>query len=299
MKNDLSRFSTNRVISKLLSCGVWIMLMSAICVLAYMSFVDNYYFSPSVKVLTTFGLVSLVLNISLWESFYESLYNKQLTWDMDNKEYSIHKRYYLARKGWKYSDLQSCVRQYNKDFRDAWIKDVEDITGRSIDKIKSEPYKKNTHKYLIWRIKHDKYPSTGIKTANSLLYILSVGKSGTMKLNVKETEFFHARQLTGKIIMSLATSFLVASVGYEFITGNYLSALLKLVVTLVMICFSVFLGATVGYKAARIKLSTAEAVCEKLEEWRNELPTEIPYKENTEERLKEDEEKDQKFVEIV
>ena len=299
MKSDLSRFSTNKFISKVMTAGVWIMLASAITLLAYMSFVDTFYFSPSVKSLTTFGLVSLVLNVSLWESFYESLYNKQMSYDMDNTEYSIHKRYYFARKGWKYSDLQKCVRQYNKDFREAWIHDVEDITGRSISDIRTGPYKKNTHKILIWKIKHDKYPSTGVKTANSLLYVLSVGKSGSMKMDIRESEKFHARKLVFKIITSLATSFLVASVGYEFITGNYLSAILKLIVTIVMICFSVFLGASTGYKSAKTKLSTAEAVSEKLEEWKNVIPTEVPYKEHEDSPIEENENNDNNFVEIV
>lgn len=299
MKNDISRFSTNRLISKVLSCGVWIMLIAAICVLAYMSFVDTFYFSPSVKSITTFGLISLALNISLWESFYENLYNKQLVFDMSNKEYSIHKRYYLARKGWKYTDLQKCVRQYNIDFRDAWLKDVEDITGRTIDDIRKGRYHKNTHKFLIYKIKHNKYPSTGIKTANSLLYILSVGKSGGMKIDVKESEKFHAKKFIFKAITSFLMSFLVASFAYEFITGGYLSAALKLVMTIVMICFSVFLGAMSGYKAAKTKLSTAEVVSEKLEEWRNAIPEEVPYKEQTEELPKDEENNNEKFVEIV
>lgn len=279
MKNDLSRFSTNRLISKVLSCGVWIMLIATICVLAYMSFIDTFYFSPSIKSITTFGLICLALNISLWESFYENLYNKQLVFDMDNKEYSIHKRYYLARKDWKYTDLQKCVRQYNIDFRDAWLKDVEDITGRTIDDIRKGRYRKNTHKLLIYKIKHNKYPSTGIKTANSLLYILSVGKSGRMKIDIKKSEKFHAKKFIFKAITSFLMSFLVASFTYEFISGGYLSALLNLVITIVMIFFSVFLGAMSGYKAAKTKLSTAEIVSEKLEEWRAQIPTEVPYEE--------------------
>lgn len=301
MKDNLSRFSTNKFVSKILTCSVWVMLAAAVILLAYMSFVDTFYFSPSVKSLTTFGLVSLILNVSLWESFYSSLYSKQLSFDMDNPVYSIHKRYYLARKGWKYSDLQECVRKYNRDFREAWLKDIEDVTGRSIEEIRKGGYRYNTHKFLIWRVKHNKYPSTGIKTANSLLYILSVGKSSSMKIDIYESEKFHTRKLIFKIISSLATSFLVASVGYEFIQGNYLSAILKLIVTIVMICFSVFLGATTGYKSARTKLATAEAVSEKLEEWRDMIPIEVPYKDEDTTILEEkkDENNDRNFVEIV
>ena len=281
-----------------MTAGVWIMLASAMALLAYMSFVDTFYFSPSIKSITTFGLVSLILNVSLWESFYENAFSKHMTFDMENEEYSIHKRYYFARKGWKYSDLQLCVRQYNKDFREAWIHDIEDITGRSIEDIRKGGYKKHTHKILIWKIKHKKYPSTGIKTANNLLYVLSVGKSGSMKMDIKESERFHFKKLVFKIITSLGTSFLVASVGYEFIQGNYLSAILKLVITLVMICFSVFLGASTGYTSAKTKLSTAEAICEKLEEWRDAIPTEVPYK--TEEHTEEEKENnDHNFVEFV
>ena len=289
MKNKVSRFSQNKIVSKILSYSAWIMLAGAIAVLAYMSFVDTFYFSPSVRSLSTFGLMCLIANVSLWESFYESLYNEKLTSDMNSKEYSIHKRYYLARKGWKYTELQDCVRKYNRDFRQAWLQDVEDITGRSIEEIRKGPYKGNTHKLLIWRIKHDKYPSTGINVANDLLYVLSVGKSSHMKLDIKESEKFHARKLIFKILTSLATSFLVASFGYEFITGTYMSALLKLLVTVIMVLFTVFLGASSGYKAAKIKLATAEAVSEKLEEWRGTEPEEVPYKnkEDTEEVVEE------------
>lgn len=276
--DKVSRFAKNRLVSKVLACGAWVMLAAAISVLSYMSFVDTFYFTPSVKSLSTLGLVSLILNVSLWESFYDSLYNKQLNFDMDNEEYSIHKRYYLARKGWKYAELQSCVRKYNQEFREAYLQDVEDITGRTIQQIKTGRYKHHTHKILIYKIKHDKYPTTGIRVASDLLYVLSVGKSGQMKINLKESEKFHAKKLTSKILTSICTSFLVASFGYEFITGNYLSALLKLIIMIVMICFTVFLGASTGYKSAKMKLATAEAVSEKLEEWRNQIPEEVPYK---------------------
>ncbi len=301
MKDKVSRFVQHRLVSKIVACGAWVMLASAICVLAYMSFVDTFMFSPSVKSLTTFGLVSLILNVSLWESFYDSLYTKQLNFDMDNEEYSVHKRYYFARKGWKYSDLQLCVRNYNKEFREAWIQDIEDITGRSVEDIKRGRYRGNTHKFLIWRVKHDKYPTTGIKIASDLLYILSVGKSSRMRLDLKESEKFHANKLIWKILSSIATSALVASFGFEFIQGNYLSAILRLVITIVMVCFTVFLGASAGYKSAKIKLSTAEAVSEKLEEWRDKIPSVVPYKDDStpSEQQESTEDKDENFDQRV
>lgn len=265
----------------MISASVWVMLAVAIILLAYMSFVEEFTFAPSLRAITTFGLVSMLLSISLWESFYDSAYTKELNADIQNEEYSIHKRYYFARKGWKYIDLQNCVRQYNKDYREAWLRDVEDITGRTIDDIRNGGYKKQNHKILIWRIKHGKYPTTGIKVASSLLYVLSVGKSYGMKMDVQESEKYHAKMLTGKIFSSLALSFLAASFTYQFITGDYLSAILRLTITLTMTCFSVLLGAKTGYKAARTKLSTAEAVSEKLEEWRGTIPTEVPYKEES------------------
>ena len=117
-----------------------------------------------------------------------------------------------------------------------------------------------------------------------------------MKMDVKESEKFHAKKLIFKILTSLMTSFLVASVGYEFIQGGYLSAILKLVITVVMICFSVFLGATSGYKSAKTKLSTAEVVSEKLEEWRDTIPTEVPYKEVKKEEKSE--ETNERIIEI-
>lgn len=194
------------------------------------------------------------------------------------------------------------MRQYNQDFREAWLQDVVDITGRSIEDIRNSRYKHSVHKILIWRIKHDRYPSTGIKTANSLLYVLSVGRSSTMKINIHESEWYHIRSLILKIITSFCSSFLLASFGYEFIQGEYLSAVLKFVIAIVLVIFTVFLGSRTGYKSAKTKLSTAEAVCEKLEEWRNEIPTETPYKDNVVEEVVNDEinePKQEPLIEIV
>lgn len=297
-KEKLSRVSLNGVVNKILSWGTRIFFICAIAVLAYLSFVDSFGISPSIRAITTYGLVSMVLNVMVWESYFKTCYDKELAKDSVNEKYSVHKRYYLARKGMTYKQLQQHIRTYNKDFIEAWEKDVEDITGRSIEDIRKGKYRGNTHKLLIWRVKHRKYPSTGIKTPNDVLYILSVSKSNTMKIDVKESEKFHGIHFATKFISSVLGSLLVASLTYEFIQGGWESAILKLLISIVLLVSSLFFGASNGIKSAKIKLSTAEIVSERLEEWKQYSPIEEPFTENKS-TPEENSKKEQKVLEIV
>ena len=303
MKRSLNRLSNQDIIIKVVSWGARILLIFSLVLLSYISFVENFDISPSLKNLTTYGLICVVLNISLWESYFKSYYGKIMAKDIHNKDYCVHKRYYEARKDWKYKDLQEHIRQYNKDFLVAWKRDIEDLTGRTEEQMVNGRYKKNSHKFLIWRLKHHVYPKTGIKTPNDVLYVLSVGRSNTMKINIKESEKYHASHLARKIITAVAGAFFAASVTYQFINGTWQDALLKLIIGVVLIVCSVFFGSMNGINSAKIKLSTAEIVSEKLEEWRNKPAKILPYENNTndsEKDSKEEKAKDeQKFLEIV
>ena len=275
----MNRFSTEQLVNKIVAWGSKILFIVGIIILSYLSFVENFDINLSIRNVTTIALIAMVLNYLVWDSNYQSNYSKVLNQDAVNKDYSIHKRYYFARKGWEHTKLQERIRKYNKDFVTAWIQDVEDITGRTEKQIIEGPYFRNHHKLLIWRIKRRKYPKSGIRTARSLLYVLSVGNSGSMRIDVRKAERYHSLNRFKKIITSSLSTLLVASLVYDFISGDWDAAILKLIINIALLFMSLFFGTIGGVKGAQIKLSTAEEICEKLEEWKNEPATEVPFKE--------------------
>lgn len=277
MSNKIDRLNGQRVLNSIVSWGTRILFLVAIVVLSVLSFVESFEFAPNIKKVTTISLVAVALNWFVWDSYYQKQYEKLLTDDVNNKDYCIHLRYYNARKDWKYSDLQDKIREYNKNFREAWVQDIEDITGRTREQIINEPYRKNSHKMLIWRLKHKKYPKTGLKTPNDVLYVLSVGKADSMKVHTRAEETFHTIGRIRKFIMSALGCGLAASFAYEFVKGDYTNAIVMLVLNIAMLFMSLFFGSTSGLKGGQLKLSTAEIVCEKLEEWRNQKPEQEPY----------------------
>lgn len=153
------------------------------------------------------------------------------------------------------------------------------MTGRTEAEIVSQGYKGNSNKLLIWKLKHKKYPKSGLRTPRDVLQVLSVGASGKMQINLKKAEHTHVINLSTKIITSIAGMFMAASVIVEFITGDWASAVFRLLLYIAMLFTSLFTGVIIGTKAAKMKLSIAEEVSERLEEWKNEPPTEVPYKE--------------------
>ncbi len=279
MSNFVGRFSANNTMTKIVKYGANIIFIGAIIILSYLSFVENFAINPDVRSITTLALVSALLNYIVWDMRYKSDYNKVLLNDINNVEYSVHKRYYLARKGWKYDALQIAIRTYNANFIESWIQDVEDITGRTREQIVKGKYIKNPHKILIWRLKHRMYPKSGVKTPKDMLYMLSVGKGDRLKINVRRAEHYHIRKKCTKAITSILATVLVASLVYDFIQGDIKGAILKLILNVGVLCINWILGSFMGIKGAQIKLDDTEEVCEKLEEWKNEEPTEVPFKE--------------------
>ena len=273
----ITDFSTQKLMTKIVKYSTWILFIAALVVMTYLSFVNNFDISPSIQRITTVALIALVLNWVIWDSRYRTDFDKLLTNDIMNDKYSIHRRYYFARKGWKYDDLQRRIRIYNKDFVNAWLTDVEDITGRTIQEIEEGGYKGHDHKFLIWRIKHHKYPKSGLKTPRDVLYVLSVSGSEGMKIKVRKAEHRHAVGRISKILTSLLSTTLAASITVTFIQGDIATALFTLLINIVILCISLFFGAASGIKGAKIKLATAEQVCELLEEWKNQPPSEEPY----------------------
>lgn len=296
--SKVDRFNGQKLLSTIIAWGSRLLFLAAIIVLSVLSFVDSFNITPQIKNITTMALVAAVLNYLIWDSFYTQQYEKCMSADIKNKDYCIHRRYYEARKGWKYVDLQNKIRQYNEDFKEAWLQDCEDVTGRTRQEIEQGTYKKQSHKFIIWRIKHHKYPKTGIRTPNDLLYILSVGKSDSMRLNVKAEEHYRLAGRFKKILTVIFGCLFIASLTYTFITENFGQAIVTLIMNIAMLFMSLFFGATSGLRGGKLKLSTAEIVSERLEEWKDSKPSEEPYKNDEQKEVKEEIKQERMTVEI-
>ena len=275
----ITNFSTQKLITKIMAWGTTLLFLAAIAIMAYMSFVTNIEINPSIRNITVVALVALVLNYMVWDSRYKADYDKAMTADILNDNYSVHRRYYFARKGLKQTEVQAYIRQYNKDYVQAWLDDVEDETGRTIEEITKEPYKGHDHKYLIWRIKHHKYPKSGLKRSREVLSVLNVSGSDGMRIDIKKSEHQHAFGRIRKLITSLLSTFLAASLVVNFVQGDLTSAFLTLLLNIVILFGSLFFGALAGMNGAKVKLATAEQISELLEEWRKQPPKEEPYSE--------------------
>lgn len=289
MKNKLLSFNINTFLHSILKYGSIILVIVSILVLALLSFVTNIQFDPEIRNVTIITLIALVLNYVIWDMFYKDQHSKILSEDINaasNKKYSVHKRYYDARKGFTQQQLRAEIRKYNQNFIQSWLEDIEDITGRKIDDSKDEvghiidvgirngKYRGNSHKFLIWRVKHRLYPKSGVKSPRQLLNMLSVGRSDNMKMHTDAAKLYHTSHRITKVFTSLCGAFLGASIMYEFIVDNWETALIRLAINVLIIVMSVIFGSISGIKGAQIQLASTEEVCNLLEEWKHE-PAEI------------------------
>lgn len=272
--NDLS---TQKVMTTIVKWGTQIVFLISIVIVAYLSFVDDFKIKPSLKNVSILSAVAAVLNWIVWDSWYTSMYEKSITLDRNNPEYSVHRRYYNARKGWKYNELQDCIRNYNRNFVEQWKADVEDITGRSIADIESGGYRHHDHKRLIRKIKKHAYPKSGIKTPKDMLYVLSVNASDSMKLHIHKAEHYHAFGKFKKAFSSVLSMIFAASIAVSFIKDGLQEAMFTLLLMIAILFSSLFFGAMAGAAGARMKLATCEEICELLEEWKNVPPSEEPF----------------------
>jgi len=279
-QSRISKFSSDALIMVFFKFGAGIVFALALAILAILSFVNDIQITSELRNASLIAFVSLILNYFVWETYYKVNYDKVLQSDLKNEKYCIHRRFYNARKGYSYKSLQENIKTFNKDFKLAWIADVEELTGRKEQDIVNEGYKKHTNKILIFRLKHKLYPKTGIKSPKDLLRVLSVGGSGKYQYDFKRSEKMHSGTRLMKLINSAIFIFLIASVAIDFITGNLYSALYKLLLNVAMLFCSLFTGSTLGIKSAKIKLSCAEDAAELMEQWKNLLkPTEEPFNE--------------------
>lgn len=289
MKQNNNLFA-GRLTTTIMKYGVNILFIAAIGLLSYLSFVDNFVINPSIRNITILSLTALALNWMVWDMCHNKCYKQTLDCDLLNEEYCIHKRYYLARKNCKEQWLQERIREYNKSFFVSWLMDVEDETGRyikdTIDEngnivlgIRNGPYKGHSHKLLIWKIKHNYRPKSGVTSPRQLLNVLSVGSSGSMKLVINKAEQLHRRGQISKLFTGALGTFLAGALVYEFVTSNWQSAILKLVVNVSLLFMSWLFGSLSGTRTGQVKLGTTEDVCELFEQWKNEIPTEVQFKE--------------------
>lgn len=277
VNKKITNFSTQKLITKIMTWGTALLFLAALGIMAYLSFVTNVDINPSVKNITLIAMVALVLNFIVWESRHRAEYDRSMLTDITNEKYSVHRRYYFARKGLKQTEVQSYIRQYNKDYVQAWLDDVVDETGRTIEEITNEPYRGHDHKLLIYKVKHHKYPKSGIKRAREVLSVLNVSGSDSMKINLHSAEHQHLGGAIRKVFTSLLSTLLAASVTVNFVEGDLSSAFLTLILNIVILFTSLFFGTISGAKAAKMKLSIAETVSELLEEWRKQPPKEEPF----------------------
>lgn len=319
MKSRILSFNINTFLHSILKYGSIILVVVSIAVLALLSFVTNIQFDPEMRNVTIVTLVALVLNCSIWDMFYKDQNAKVLSEDVTAalaKQYSVHKRYYDARKGLTQQQLRIEIRKYNQAFTQSWLEDIEDITGRKIDDtiddkgniidvgIRNGKYRGNTHKFLIWRVKHRLYPKSGVKSPRQLLNMLSVGKSDSMKMHTNAAKVYHTSHRITKIFTSFCGALLGASIVYEFITDHWETASIRLAINILLIVMSIVLGSASGIKGAQIQLSSTEEVCELLEEWKQQPAEFNKYSdinvivENTSQEVEDEEKKNTPIIQI-
>lgn len=314
MRHNLRSFSINTFLHSVLKYGSIILVIISVIILALLSFVTNIQFSPKIQNVAIFTIIALVLNCVIWDMFYKDQHSKVLSKDIDaahESKYSVHKRYYDARKGFTQQQLRVNIRTYNQELVQSWLDDIEDITGRKINDtldangevidvgIKNGGYKGNSHKFLIWRVKHHLYPKSGIKYPRQLLDMLDVHKSDSMKINTSAAKKYHISHMITKVFTSLCGSFLGASIVYEFIADDWETAIIKLAINILLIAMSIFLGSVSGIKGAQIQLSSTEEVCELLEEWKHKSPEIDKYTYiNTSEKVENKEKNNTQVIQI-
>lgn len=291
MRQTVDNLFSRRLTTTIMKYGANMLFVGAILVLSYLSFVDNFNINPSARNITILSIAALALNWVVWDMCHKKCYKQALDSDLMNADYCIHKRYYLARKNCKEQWLQERIREYNRLFLESWKMDVEDETGRYIKDttdecgvlilgIKNGGYKHHSHKLLIWRIKHNAYPKSGIKSPRQLLNVLSVGSSGSMKMVINKAEHMHASGRVKKLFTSALGTFFAGALVYDFISGNWESAILKLVINVGLLFMSWLFGSLSGASSGQVKLAITEDICGLFEEWKNEVPTEVPFKDN-------------------
>lgn len=260
----------NGLMTRIKTVTTWLFLTISIILLAYLSFLENVRFAVEIKKVAVFAVVASVLAIAIWNMFYTNYYDKIINNDLNKGKFGVHMKYYYSRDGFTEDVLRDRIEKHNLDAKNSWLKDVQTVTGRSIESIKRGGYRKNSHKLLIWKVKHNKAPKTGIKYAKQLLNILSVNYSDSYRYKLNRDKTVYWARLARKIITTTISLWFGAMITADFIKGNYMEAVLTLSLSLLVILSSVFGGTLVGIRAGKIKLAIAEDITRLLLSWKTE-----------------------------
>ena len=315
-------FNMNTIMTTVLNYAAYIVLIASVGVLIYLSFIKTLKVSIDVLTFSVFTTVVVILSFVIWNMFYKRRYEKTLADDIaqhEKQKYSIHVRYYNAIKDWNNVELQTMIDEYNKKYIADWLYSVEVETGipietkyvQEIDEktgevkldengkikykkilgIKDRPYKGFSHKILMWRIKHHRYPKSGYKSAISLMSLFSYREGQLNKRNLSADKRYFVISATLRFLLTIFIVTIGISLTPDILEGNFLAMLMKLSVGLWMLISSTISGSITGLKSARIKLSTVEDVCVDLEQWAHKKPiiekyeitkNEISIKQNSE-----------------
>lgn len=316
-KNNFKKiFNLNNILSQIINFAAYIVMTISLFVLVYLSFIDKFEIKIDLLTLGIFSIALVFLSWINWTTFYKRQYERLMSEDIDQHDkskYSIHARYYYAIKDWSDIELQKKIDDFNSEYEAKWLRWVEKTTGFpietreevEIDKdgkpildengqpkkilvkgIKDLPYKGFKYKWLMWQIKNHKYPQSGYKTSMELMSLFAFQDANLNKRNLRADKNFYRFHSIKKFVSTLMTVTLGASIIPEMITGNWGSAILKLMLGITTISMSVIFGAINGIQGARLKLSTVEEACGDLERWSNSKPRLTPYTEIKTEEIK-------------
>lgn len=283
-------FNMNTIFTHIINFAAYIILFASLCIVWYLSFVQNLNFYLSWTTLGIYAGAAGFLSWINWNNFYSKQYENVMAEDIEQAntdKYSIHARYYAAIKDWEDTKLQEKIDKFNEEYLAKWLNWVSHITGYPIETtykthidengnkivdekilgIKDLPYKGFKRKLLMWRIKNHKYPQSGYTTSMQLLSLFSYSDSNLNKRRLGADKLFHIEKSASKLITSLLILSVTGSVVPEMVSGNWWEAIFKLGIALFSLLSSVFAGSITGVRGARLKLSTVEDVCADLERW--------------------------------
>ena len=275
-------FNLNTVLSAIINYAAYIVLVISVAVMLYLSFVKRFDIEIDLLTVGIFSIALVALSWINWTAFYRRQYEKVMAEDIEqhaNNKYSIHVRYYNAIKDYNDIELQKDIDKFNDEYTAKWLRWVEKRTGYSVEEIKKLPYKGFKYKFIMWRIKHHRYPQSGYTTSMELMSLFAFQEANLNKRDLRADRRYYTWHALQKFVTTLMTVVVGASIIPEMISGEWWTAILKLILGIFSIGMSVIFGALNGIQGARLKLSTVEEACGDLERWAEKKPEKAPYDE--------------------
>ena len=299
-------FNLNTILSAIINYAAYIILVISAAAMLYLSFVQKFEIKIDLLTLSIFSVTLVALSWINWTTFYKRQYEKVMADDIEQHEknkYSIHVRYYNAIKDYTDIELQKDIDKFNDEYTAKWLRWVEKTTGFPIESgyqveldkdgkpiiedgkpklifvkgIKDLPYKGFKHKILMWRIKTHHYPQSGYRTSMELMSLFAFQEANLNKRDLRADKRYYTTHSIQKFFSTLLTVVCGASVIPEMISGEWWTAVLKLILGIFSIGMSVIFGAINGIQGARLKLSSVEEACGDLERWADKKPILAPY----------------------